>query len=247
MDAAMDADPRASPAGDDVWKVEDAVTIKNACLGLDVTIHPPFIKAINDSRFILLDFYQSRGVYRLLTSRLPPQQGRHYAQLLAKVVKDLRRGRDRAFVASVRTAAPINIRRSKFRGIKPRCRSLKAVAMGKGEVVQVKMNAIDGEFDDNFCLSFSVCFERNNRHTELWVDACTSTWNYLSKLVAHEYRESLEGEDEARAPIDSPNTATAPIATTPAAAAHSSKRQSPGDVKCASPAKRQTTLLSFMK
>ena len=124
---------------------------------------------------------------------------------------------------------------------------MRAVAMGKGEVVQANMNAIDGEFDDNFCLSFSVCFERNNRHTELWVDACTSTWNYLPKLVAHEYRESLEGEDEARAPIDSPNTATAPIATTPAAAAHSSKRQSLGDVKCASPAKRQTTLLSFMK
>ena len=124
---------------------------------------------------------------------------------------------------------------------------MKVVAMSKGEVVQVKMDAIDGEFDEGYCLSRSVCFDRNNKHTELWVDAQTNTWNYLSKLVAQEHRESLEGEDEARAPIDSPNTATAPIATTPTAAAHSSKRQSPGDVKCASPAKRQTTLLSFMK
>ena len=72
MDAAMDADPRASPAGDDAWKVEDAVTIKNACLGLDVTIHPPFIKQMDDdSRSVLLHFYQSRGVYSLLSPRLP--------------------------------------------------------------------------------------------------------------------------------------------------------------------------------
>ena len=123
MDAAIDEDPRASPADerrDDVFKVEDAVTIRNPCLGLDVTIPPLFIKAIDGDRFILLDFYRSRGVYRLLSSRLPQQQGRQYGKLLAKIVRDLRRRRDDAFIKSVRTEAPGHVRLGKFRGIKPR-------------------------------------------------------------------------------------------------------------------------------
>ena len=104
----MDEDPRASPADerrDDVFEVEDAVRITNPCLGLDVTIHPPFIKAIDGDRVILLDFYRSRGVYSLLSSRLPQQPGRQYGKLLAKVVKDLRRQRDDAFITSVRSEA----------------------------------------------------------------------------------------------------------------------------------------------
>ena len=152
----------------------------------------------------------------------------------------------------MRADAPMSCK-SAFRSgasITPRTRALKTLALSKSDVVNIEMDAFDDEFN-GYSLTCIVPFERKNGNNELWVDAQGSTWNFLSKLVAHEHRKSLEEADEAIAVVDSPNTAAAPIAAEPAAQiAHSPKRQSPGDVpdvECASPCKRQTTLLSFMK
>ena len=72
--------------------------------------------------------------------------------------------------------------------------------------MQLEMDAFDDELE-GYCLSCAVCLERRNGNTELWVDVQSSTWNYLSKLVAHEYRNSLQGEGEAHATDNSANTA----------------------------------------
>ena len=250
---------QADEGRDDVFEVVTSIKITNLSLGVDVSIHPSFIKEMSDdSRFVSLDFYRSRGIYALLSSRLPQQQaaahgGRQYAKLLAKVVGDLKRKRDKAFRQSVMASAPQGVLPKVGRGDKsvlPRNRRLKAIALSAPEVVHCEMDAFEDEFD-GYRLACVVPLERQNGNTELWVDSQGSTWNYLSKLVAHEYRKSLETQDEAQAPVDSSTTTPAPIETEPATPiAHSPKRQSPGDdpaiAECASPAKRQTTLLSFM-
>ena len=242
-------------SSEDVFEVAMTMKVKNAGLGVDATIQPAFIKLMDDgSRFVSLDFYQSRGGYSLLTSRLPPKPGRHYGKLVAKVVGKLKRLRDDAFRKSLLADAPVHLNCAKCRGpssITPKNRELNAIALSKNDVVEVEMDAIEDEFE-GYCLSCAVCLERHNGNTELWVDAQSSMWYYMSRLVAHEYRNSPEGKGEAHAPVDSPNTATAPIAETPIATGHSPKRQSrdgdgPWVVECASPAKRQTTLLSFRK
>ena len=197
---------------DDVFEVMTTMKINNPCLGLDVTIHPCFIKLMDDgSRFVSLDFYRSRGVYALLSSRLPRKAGRHYGKVLAKVVGDLKRQRDAAFRQSLLAdaGAPAHVKRARCRGplsVKPRNRVLMAIAMGKSEVLQIEVDAFIHEFE-GYCLSCFVCMERHNGNTEMWVDAQSSTWNYLSKLVAHEYRNSLQGEGEAHATDNSANTA----------------------------------------
>ena len=81
-----------------------------------------------------------------------------------------------------------------------------AIAMGKSEVLQLEVDAFVHEFE-GYCLSCFVCMELHNGNTEMWVDAQSSTWNYLSKLVAHEYRHGLQGEGEAHATDNSANTA----------------------------------------
>ena len=131
----------------------------------------------------------------------------------------------------------------------PHGRKMRVHVLNKSDVVSVQTPAFDEEFDD-YRLDCIVPLERHNGNTELWVDMQGGLWNFLSKLALHEYRQSLVEKDEAPAVIDSSNTDAAPIAAEPAPMAHSPKRQSPGDcprVESASPSKRQTTLLSFLK
>ena len=249
---------------DDIFEVGVSIRVNNRALLVDVAIHPSFIKLMDDdSRFVSLDFYRSRGVYTLLSSRLPqePPGGRKYSKLIANVVGALKRKRDHAFRQSVITDAPLSREASfhaKDRGSKsvmPRNRALKAIAMSKSDVVQFEVDAFDDEFD-GYRVSCVVPLERHNGNTELWIDAQSKTWNYLSKLVAHEYSSNGIGvEDQAQTPIDSPSTTTSTIETepwsTPMASRHSPKRQSrghdPAIVECAPPAKRQTNLLSYMR
>ena len=83
---------------------------------------------------------------------------------------------------------------------------MQAVALAKSDVVQIEMDAFDDEFN-GYSLTCIVPMERKNGNNEFWVDAQGSTWNFLSKLVAHEYRNGLQGEGEAHATENSANTA----------------------------------------
>ena len=232
-------------AADDVFEVASSIRVHNPCLNVDVIIHAAFIKEVEDEcRFVLLDFYQSRGVYSLLSSRLPQVAGkRAHAKILAKVVADLRRKRDEVFRKSVQADVPDGANARFGRGVAsvaPKNRRVKVVALSKRDGVSVEMEAFTEEFD-GFHLSCIVPFERQNGNSELWVDSQGSTWNYLSKLVAHEYGKSLDGDDDVKSAV---------VAEPTTQIAHSPKRQSTSDdpgVASASPSKRQTTLLGFLK
>ena len=108
----------ASAGRDDVFEVGQSLRIHNPALNVDVTIHSPFIKELEgNSHFVSLDFYQSRGVYALLSSRLPKKalSKRPYTKVLAKVVGKLKRKRDDAFREAIQANAPAH-KRIKFTG-----------------------------------------------------------------------------------------------------------------------------------
>ena len=92
----------------DEFQVADSLTVDNPGLGLTAHISSAFLKVVDETKFVELDFYQSRGVYNIMTSRLPiipssVQGGRAYGKLLAKVVGDIRALRDAAFRMLVKT------------------------------------------------------------------------------------------------------------------------------------------------
>ena len=244
----------------DVFEVGMAIKVTNQSLNLHCTIHPAFIKVEDDRRFVLLDFYQSRGIYQILVSRLPPQPHRHYFRLLAKVVAELKKARDLAFRKSVlgQSGKVIKHMTSGPNSIKPRSNDLLTIATELTGVFSFTVPPSVDEFD-GFCLDcYLSSLDRRNGNSELWVDDQASTWNYLTKLVKHTHSiQSLETENNEVAPVDPP--VATPIAESPIAAtiaespiaATPCKRLSfgdgPGVVRPESQPKRQTTLRSFMK
>ena len=218
----MAASAAASSGREDVFETGTSLRIHNPALNVDVTIHPPFLKELeSEGRFVSLDFYQSRGVYSLLSSRLPkePQAKRSYAKVLAKVVGMLKRTRDDAFRAGIASSAAADSKGMKFRGpysVRPstKDRGLKTMAMAQSDVVQCDMPPLDGE-TDGFRLSCVVPLDRHNQNTEMLVDASSSTWDFLSKLVAQEYRAS-QGSQQSSPPTVAPEEATAvPVVADP--------------------------------
>ena len=92
----------------DEFQAADSLTVDNPGLGLTAHISSAFLKVVDETKFVELDFYQSRGLYKIMTSRLPSisssvQGGRAYGKLLAKVVGDIRAQRDAAFRMLVKT------------------------------------------------------------------------------------------------------------------------------------------------
>ena len=106
-------------SGDDVFQVGQSLRIHNPALNLDVIIHSPFIKELERNRsFVSLDFYKSRGVYALLSSRLPKKNlaKRPYTKVLSKVVGKLKCKRDEEFRKAIQGNVPGGAGGVNFRG-----------------------------------------------------------------------------------------------------------------------------------
>ncbi len=118
---------------DDVFDVATTLIVSNPRLGVEVSIRPSLVKDVDDSKFVSLDFYRSRGVDALLTSRLPQKQvgARHYSKLLAKVVGGLKHKRDDAFRQSVLQDATCHNLKFGNRAVVPNIKVLKASVLAK--------------------------------------------------------------------------------------------------------------------
>ena len=233
----------------DAFEVQVALKIDNPKLGVSATIQPEFVKEREDRKFVLLDFYQSRGVYTLLCSRLPsmPSNGRPYAKLLSQVLGNLKSQRDEAWRESLCSdGSKVSFYKNRS-VVMPKRRHHQAIALAKSEIFEFEVEAIPGMCDGR--LACIMPLQRKNRHSELWVAA--DSWNVLSKVVAHEHRKSLQDEDEAHATATNNETANWLEVEMEASTLHTPKRQPPGDgpatVEGQSPTKRQTTLHAFMK
>lgn len=252
-----------SDVADDVFETTVALKIDHPSLNVSVVIHPVFMKQLDDTYFVSLRFWNSRGIENLLTCRLPPRPQRHYNKLLANVLSKLKKARDESFRQLILEQMPDTKNRLFYRnsGVKPRTRAGQAAALASTGVIDVEVPAFAPEFE-GFRLSCCLdSVERLNGNSEMWVASQNATWNYLSKLVLHEH----EAESESPAPVDLPTTpastaktsttspvpaptdesATSPIATSP------TKRLSFGagteSDESATPLKKQTTLFAFVK
>ena len=172
----------------DEFQVADSLTVDNPGPGLTAHISSAFLKVVDETKFVELDFYQSRGVYKIMTSRLPSipssvQGGRAYGKLLAKVVGDIRALRDAAFRMLVKTdptLANISYGKSVTR---PRNKRLRVAVLKQSEVVNITMK-VDTSIINLACL---VPQSRVNRYTELWVEADGRSLDQLSRIVRVRY------------------------------------------------------------
>ena len=204
-----------SDVADDVFETAMALKIDNPSLNVAVVIHPSFMKQLDDDTyFVSLRFWNSRGIENLLTCRLPPRPQRHYNKLLANVLSKLKKARDESFRQLVELQSPDSniVFHRKAGGVKPRTRAGQAAALSITGVIDVEVPAFAPEFEG---FRLSCCFEsldRSNRNSDIWVASQSTTWNYLSKLVLHDF----EAESESPAPVDLPTTpaSTAKTSTT---------------------------------
>ena len=247
-----------------------AMKIDNPSLNVSAVIHPAFLKEIDDATTVVnLRFWNARGVEALMVCRLPPNVPRHYKALLTKVVNKLKTARDDAWRQLLQfKAAGKKVSFNRGSGIKPRRKEQHVLALEQAGVVDCEVPMFSEEFD-GFRLSCLCDVERNNRNSEIWVVSSSATWNYISKLVLHEYEAEQASATQTSTPT---STSTSPstsqiAASTPASTATSSTVPTPIAQSSTSPIavrkrlsfstgtendettpiKKQTTLFAFVK
>ena len=195
---------------DDVFDISTSLRVANARLEVEVSIQPAFLKEVEDTMFVSLDCYRSRGVYTLMSSRLVAGPARQYCKLLQHVVSVLKKKRDEAFRQQVLRHVGDHSLSVKSFGqsvTMPKNKRLKAGVLAVPETLEVEVDIFSEEFE-GFRLSCLSPRERHNGNTELWVDSKSATWNYISKLVAHTQQQSpnvdtTEPTTSSTTPVDS--------------------------------------------
>ena len=135
--ASSESGCQTEPAVEDEFDVKSSVTVVNTHLKLSSTIKHDFLREVDGRTFALMDFYRSRGVCNVMTSRLPPTPStqRSYSALLARVTAELRDLRDAAFRQAV--LADVNEPGVAFgrSATTPRHKKLKVAVLARGDVV----------------------------------------------------------------------------------------------------------------
>ena len=255
---------------DSVFEVSMAMKIDNPSLNVSAVIHPSFLKEVDDETTVVnLRFWNARGIEQLMVCRLPPNVPRHYKATLTKVVNKLKTARDDAWRELLKLKAPDHkLSFHRRTGVKPRNKALHVLAIENVGMIDVPVPIFSEEFD-GFRLPCLADSDRHNGKSELWVDSRSATWNYISKLVVHEYEAEQASETQTSTPT---STSTSPstsriAASTPASTATSSTVPTPIAQSSTSPIavrkrlsfstgtendettpiKKQTTLFAFVK
>ena len=130
-----------------------------------------------------LDFYQSRGIYKVMTCRLSDckKSRRQFSNVLASVCKELRDKRDVAFRDSVMAEAADKLQTSaKFtRCVVPKHRGLRILAALHSDIIDVRLPNMPGCSDETV-LSFIACAIRDNHNSELYVEMTSASLAYVS-------------------------------------------------------------------
>ena len=240
---------------DSVFEVSMAMKIDNPSLNVSAVIHPAFLKEIDDATTVVnLRFWNARGVEALMVCRLPPNVPRHYKALLTKVVNKLKTARDDAWRQLLKfQATDRKVSFNRGSGLKPKRKEQHVLALEHAGVVDCEVPIFSEEFE-GFRLSCLCDMERNNRNSEIWVVSSSATWNYISKLVLHEYEAGEERTTTATSSTTTSSTTT-PVPTPSAESSTSPiavrKRLSFGtgteNDESAPAMKKQTTLFAFAK
>ena len=124
--------------------IEKSVSIRCKELKLNVKLSPKFVKELDAHTFFLCDFYQSRGVYSILTCRLDeaPSKGPRCYTDLQSVAKDIRQLRDSAHQLKVKSSQLTTNARFDGDRVVPRQPELRSQWLAQDEIIEVLMPAI---------------------------------------------------------------------------------------------------------
>lgn len=237
----------------DEFQVATALVINNPHLKLTATIHPQFTKESGDKMYVSMDFYQSRGLHAVLTSRLPVDTSsvRPYTTILTHVMHCLRRARDETFRKTVVSDVGddgVHYRR-KDSIMAPKNKRLKLAATVATDEITVKLSSASGAESS---LTFLMPSSRKNRNNELWVEATNDAFDMMARLVAEAYARDFaerEGIGGSSTPTTTPSTCISGSSLSESRspiAEHDEEQRGHPTTELAARTLRQTSLLAFL-
>lgn len=186
----------------DQFEIGNAIIIKNEHFKLNAVINENFIKTIDDTEFINMDFYKSRSVYSMMACRVPSdlmKSSRGLSNVLKNVCREIREIRDAQFRQSVIDEAHEQTRKFDI-GVTPKCKRMRAVALAKSDILSVHLPAIDNVVGEVTCKMIVEVCQRRNGNNVLWIAVNDlQVIDYISKIVLHKALQAAP-IDEAQSP-----------------------------------------------
>ena len=145
---------------------------------------PKFITKHDDTTFFHLNIYRSRGIFRLLTCRVPEHaNGSVVKRVVKKFINEMRYQRD----AQVReNVAEADGKDRKFRGcLEPRNKKLKVHAVTRSNTVVVKLPTIEDVAEETIIKFYDDAKKRRNGNSEIWAALTNDSTEYLTRVIAH--------------------------------------------------------------
>ena len=184
------------------FKYKQDLTITNKALKLCAHIKPQFIKKVGGDNYVSIDFYNSRGVYNILSCRSTRTgtQQRSLSKVMATLTKQIRKREDEQFRKMVVQNQDAEIEGrpivfSKDRGIVPRHKRGRALAFAL-DIVNFTLPEVPGVLDEVNCKSYLIEIKRKNRNRPLWLNLSPKVIDYISKWVEHEALKCDEGHHD---------------------------------------------------
>jgi hypothetical protein len=165
-----------------MFTFEPTVEIRNTSLGVRVSVPASFRKVVDGTAFTNIDFYKGRGIWRLLTCKVPGANWKDKGlnKKLAMVLNKLRVQRDTEFRKSVISKATQP--GLKFTGsTKPRNKVLQSLQITHADTIRITLPAVNGAAS---CVANFVCNDgRKNRHNQMWVELTHEVCAYLTQSI----------------------------------------------------------------
>ena len=183
--------------GEEGFVFSECVVIANRQHQINAIIRPNVFKFVEEKRYVKLHraFSECRGLVNLLTCKLPSTMKADEAnKYVSMALNEIRSIRDSTFRQLVESESVDNI---KFVGCTtPRCRTLRPLAMGVAEAIDVEMPALEG-VHQSCTMSVLTSTGRSNRNSPLWVELTPKVCDHLVKLILEKYETRSNGGDSA--------------------------------------------------
>ena len=183
---------------DAAFTFEPTLEVTNSACNMRVSIMAKFLKKVDDREFILLDFYKSRGVYNMMSCRVlladktinKGSRSSNMYRTLKTVCKKIRGLRDAAIKRTIHSNDVKKPRSSELRrphSIMPVLAKHRATALALDDCITFDLPAVPDVADQATCTA-TVELNRKNQNNQLWVAAESQVFDYISKIVLHEWQ-----------------------------------------------------------
>ena len=220
----------------DAFKVDDAIVIRSKTNSLQATVLPKFSKTLDGIRYICLDFYQSRGIHKVLCCRLPPLFQKNNradcTRFMSELCSDIRKNRDHTFKKLLRKHHRKPDNDAGDHRFLPRTKIGKSAALESNDVISITLPEFslepysDEVVPDTSC-RVEMVIERKNRYSELWLQLDGEVLQWLTKSILRKWIDNNDDRSDS-VPSDSMHaTPDAPNQSDPSAASMQMVREAP--------------------